>query len=56
MIYGEEYEILFDLEADPGETTNIFDQPGTRLVSARARSRLSTWLMKEKLSLTFEPI
>ena len=55
-IYDEEYEILFDLQADPGETTNIFDKPGYTPVSARARQRLSDWLAQEKLGVTFEPI
>jgi hypothetical protein len=54
QVYGEEHEILFDLEADPDETTNVFSQPGYEDVSAYARATLDAWLGQQGLSLTFE--
>lgn len=53
-IYGQEYEILFDLEADPDETTDVFGQPGYEDASRYARERLNTWLEQEGLGLTFD--
>jgi arylsulfatase A-like enzyme len=52
----ETYEILFDLEADPDETTNVLDQPGYESVSAQAHQRLDAWLEQEGLGAAFEPI
>jgi hypothetical protein len=55
-VYGQEYEVLFDLEADPDETTNVFGQPGHEAISIEARWRLDAWLQREGLGLTFDPI
>jgi arylsulfatase A-like enzyme len=55
-VYGQEYEILFDLWADPDETTNVFGQDGYEAVSSEARQRLDAWLQRQNLSLTFDSI
>jgi choline-sulfatase/glucosamine-6-phosphate deaminase len=55
-IYGEEHEILFDLAADPDETTNVFGQPGYEEASEYARRTLDAWLEQEGLALAFDPI
>lgn len=55
-IYDEEHEILFDLDADPDETTNVFGQPGYEDASAYARATLDTWLAREDLALSFDAL
>ncbi|MEM9776807.1 MAG: sulfatase/phosphatase domain-containing protein, partial [Chloroflexota bacterium] len=56
VVYGQEYEILFDLEADPNETKNLFNTVGYEDVSLSARKRLNDWLTRENLGLNFQPI
>jgi choline-sulfatase/glucosamine-6-phosphate deaminase len=53
-VYGEAHEILFDLEADPEERTNVFGQLGYEDVSAYARVTLDAWLEEQGLGLRFE--
>jgi arylsulfatase A-like enzyme len=48
-VYGQEHEILFDLEADPGETENVFGQAGYKVASDYARATLKAWLEKADL-------
>ena len=55
-IYGEEYELLFDLEADPDETTNVFGAEGYEAVSSKAHQNLKSWLKQENLNVAFDPI
>ena len=55
-IYGEEHEILFDLETDPDETTNVFGQPGYEDASACARATLDNWLARERLGVSFDAL
>jgi arylsulfatase A-like enzyme len=52
-VYGEEYEILFDLEADPEEAENVFGKPGYEDASCYARTTLDVWLEREDLDLRF---
>jgi choline-sulfatase len=54
-VYGQEYEILFDLEKDPDETTNVFGKPGYENISIELRERLNDWLQGENLDLAFPP-
>lgn len=54
IVYGQEYEILFDLEADPAESRDLFAQPGNEVVSEYARETLNTWLEREGLNLSFQ--
>ncbi len=56
LVYGQEYEILFDLEADPDETENVFGEEGYEAISAELRQRLDDWLREEELGLRFEPM
>lgn len=53
-VYGVEYEILFDLEADPDETVNVFCHSDYEAVSNYARTTLDAWLEKEALGLNFK--
>jgi hypothetical protein len=55
VVHGKEYEILFDLTADPEETTNVFAQAGYEQIYAQARQRMDTWLKQEQLEVTFAP-
>ena len=43
--YPEGYAELFDLEADPGENTNLAGQPGSQAVEAEMKDRLLRWLV-----------
>ena len=52
-VYGKEYEILFDLGEDPGETTNVFSNPDYNEVSMQGRKLLNKWMQKENIGLTF---
>lgn len=52
-VYGKEYEILFDLEQDPDETTNIFGKPGYDDISRQCRKLLNEWMQKENIDLTY---
>lgn len=55
-VYGEEREILFDLESDPHESRNVFGQPRYDEVSQRAQATLEAWLEREELGLTFDEL
>ncbi len=53
VVYGEEFEILFDLEADPDESTNVVDKIGYEQASEQARTYLNQWLTAQSLPLHF---
>jgi hypothetical protein len=53
-IEDQTFEILFNLKADPDETTNVFEQPGYEAVSTQARKRLDEWLVREEIGMTYE--
>ena len=53
-VYGDEYQILFDLEKDPHESRNVYGQSGYEAVSSRLRAQLTDWMRHEGLSLTFD--
>jgi arylsulfatase A-like enzyme len=55
-LYGESFEILFDLAVDPDESTNLFGADGYETISADARQRMRDWLRREQLAVTFDPI
>lgn len=52
-VYGEEYEILFDLNKDPDETTNVVNQPDYESASVRGRKLLEEWMQSEGIVLTY---
>ncbi|MBC7005436.1 sulfatase-like hydrolase/transferase [Photobacterium sp. BZF1] len=52
-VYGEDYQILIDLEKDPNETKNVFNQPGYEQVSDYASTRMKEWLKQEGIGLEF---
>ncbi len=56
MVYGTEYQILFDLARDPHETTNVYGQPGYEAISAQLQSELATWMQQQGLELTFDDL
>lgn len=43
--YPEGYAELFDLERDPGETTNLAGQPATQAIESEMKDRLLRWLV-----------
>lgn len=52
-VYGEKYEILFDLENDPNETKNCFGEKKYEERSLYAREELELWMKKENISFKF---
>nr|WP_086940605.1 sulfatase-like hydrolase/transferase [Thaumasiovibrio occultus] len=52
-VYEKDYQILIDLENDPKETKNLFNQPGYEDVSAYAEKRMNEWLAQETIGLEF---
>lgn len=55
-VYGEEHHILFDLDADPDEATNVYGQPGYEAISAELRDKLAAWMQAENIELTFDDL
>ena len=53
-IYGERYDILFDLEKDPLETTNIYNQEGYEEISKEVNQKLEAYLEREGISTHFD--
>lgn len=56
VVYGIEYDILFDLHADPDETRNVFGQPAYADISTLLSNELTTWLQQQDLVLTFDDL
>ena len=50
---GQVYELLFDLEQDPLESTNVAGVKGYETAAAKGSTLLKTYLAKEKLGLKF---
>jgi len=42
----EEFDELYDMEADPGETTNLADDPAMAEIIRRMRDRLLAWMSR----------
>jgi len=52
---GEEHGELYDLEADPDETRNLYHEPDHRDVVERCRERLLRWLIVSTRPVTAHP-
>jgi choline-sulfatase len=55
-VYGEQYDILFDLEADPDETTNVFGRAGYENISQELRAKLLAWIEQEGIGITTDDL
>ncbi|MEL6524861.1 MAG: sulfatase-like hydrolase/transferase, partial [Chloroflexota bacterium] len=55
-IDGEHHHILFDLEADPQESYNVYAQMGYEEISEQLRSWLDNWLVEQDLTVVFDPV
>lgn len=53
QVYGEDYQILFDLAQDPDETTNVYGHPDYAAISHDLDAQLQTWIASEGIGLTF---
>jgi choline-sulfatase len=51
-VYGEDHHILFDLENDPHETQNVYNQPGYEVASRDMTAKLAAWMQEHGLALT----
>ncbi len=52
--YKERYDVLFDLEADPLETTNVYNKTGYEEISKKANKMLTEWIEKEGIGNSFD--
>ena len=51
VVYGKPYEILFNIENDPNESTNLINDPRFDDKLVKGRKLLDDWLKTEKTKL-----
>ena len=51
VVYGKPYEILFNIENDPNESTNLINDPRFNDKLVKGRKLLDDWLKTEKIKL-----
>jgi len=56
QIKDDVIHILYDLDADPDETTNVFGDANHAESAKHAYDRMDAWLAEQKLEITFKPL